>query len=131
MSTQISNAIKYDTNGVLVPAVLVTIDDAVNPIFSTAEVDSLTASTAVACNASKVLISSSCTTAELAFVHGVTSAIQTQLNTVSSLATAALPSASFSDTGVTGKLLTGYVSGAGTVATTDTILQGIDKLNGN
>jgi hypothetical protein len=32
---------------------------------------------------------------------------------------------------VTGKLLTGYTSGAGTVAATDTILQGIQKLNGN
>ena len=28
-------------------------------------------------------------------------------------------------------LLTGYVSGAGTVAGTDTVLQGIQKLNGN
>lgn len=32
---------------------------------------------------------------------------------------------------VTGKLITGYVSGAGTVAATDTILQAINKLNGN
>lgn len=32
---------------------------------------------------------------------------------------------------VTGQLLTGYVSGAGTVAATDTILQGVNKLNGN
>ena len=40
-------------------------------------------------------------------------------------------SASISDATVTGKLLTGYVSGAGTVAATDTILQGINKLNGN
>lgn len=32
---------------------------------------------------------------------------------------------------VTGKVLTGYVSGAGTVAATDTILQAIQKLNGN
>ena len=32
---------------------------------------------------------------------------------------------------VTGKLITGYVSGAGTVAATDTILQAIQKLNGN
>ncbi len=44
---------------------------------------------------------------------------------------AALPSASFTSAAVTGKLLTGYVSGAGTVASTDTILEGIDKLNGN
>ena len=47
------------------------------------------------------------------------------------LATNALPSASFTDTAVTGKLLTNYISGAGTVAATDTILQAIQKLNGN
>lgn len=46
-------------------------------------------------------------------------------------ADAALPSASFTDAAVTSKLLTGYVSGAGAVAATDTILQGINKLNGN
>lgn len=32
---------------------------------------------------------------------------------------------------VTGQLITGYVSGSGTVAATDTILQAINKLNGN
>ena len=32
---------------------------------------------------------------------------------------------------VIGKVLTGYVSGAGTVAATDTILQAVNKLNGN
>ena len=32
---------------------------------------------------------------------------------------------------ITGKLITGFVSGAGTVAATDTILQAINKLNGN
>ena len=36
-----------------------------------------------------------------------------------------------SNSAVTSKLLTGYVSGAGTVAATDTILQAIQKLNGN
>lgn len=35
------------------------------------------------------------------------------------------------DADITGKLLTGYVSGAGTVAATDSILQAIQKLNGN
>lgn len=48
-----------------------------------------------------------------------------------SVANAALPSSSFTDSAVTGKLLTGYSSSAGTVAATDTILQGINKLNGN
>src|SRR6266853_2578896 len=50
---------------------------------------------------------------------------------ISTVANAALPSASFTDAAVTSKLLTGYVSGSGTVASTDTILQGINKLNGN
>jgi len=35
------------------------------------------------------------------------------------------------DAAVSGKLITGYVSGAGTVAATDSILQAIQKLNGN
>jgi len=39
--------------------------------------------------------------------------------------------ATISSATVTGKLLTGYISGAGTVAATDTILQAINKLNGN
>lgn len=36
-----------------------------------------------------------------------------------------------SNTTVTGKVLTGFVSGAGTVAATDTILQAVNKLDGN
>lgn len=39
--------------------------------------------------------------------------------------------ASISNTVVTGKLLTGYVSGAGTISSTDSILSAIQKLNGN
>ena len=42
-----------------------------------------------------------------------------------------LDTSAFTDTAVTSKLLTGFTSGAGTVAGTDTILQGIQKLNGN
>ena len=41
----------------------------------------------------------------------------------------AISAASASD--ITGQLLTGYVSGAGVLAATDTILQGFNKLNGN
>lgn len=41
------------------------------------------------------------------------------------------PSKFFPDTVVTSKLLTGFISGAGVVAATDTILQAIQKLNGN
>ncbi len=51
--------------------------------------------------------------------------------TQGTLAVNALPSASFTDAAVSGKFLTGFVSGAGTVAATDTILQAIQKLNGN
>lgn len=42
-----------------------------------------------------------------------------------------LVAADISNAIVIGKVLTGYVSGAGTVAATDTILQAIQKLNGN
>jgi hypothetical protein len=38
---------------------------------------------------------------------------------------------SFGDAAVTGKLLTGFTSGAGTVAATDTILAAMNKLDGN
>lgn len=40
-------------------------------------------------------------------------------------------SVTLSNSAVIGKVLTGYVSGAGTVLATDTILQAIQKLNGN
>ena len=39
--------------------------------------------------------------------------------------------ATLTNSAVIGKVLTGYTSGAGTVANTDTILQAIQKLNGN
>lgn len=44
---------------------------------------------------------------------------------------AKLNTSAFTDAAVTGKLITGYVSGAGVVAATDSILQAIQKLNGN
>ena len=44
------------------------------------EIDSLTASTALASDANKNVVSSSTTATELGYVHGVTSSIQTQLN---------------------------------------------------
>lgn len=47
------------------------------------------------------------------------------------VAAAALPSASFTDAAVTGKLLTGYSSSTGVVSATDSILTAIGKLNGN
>lgn len=42
-----------------------------------------------------------------------------------------LGAVTLSNSAVIGKVLTGYTSGAGTVAATDTILQAIQKLNGN
>lgn len=56
---------------------------------------------------------------------------QGNFTAIKATADAALPSASFTDSAVTGKLITGFVSGAGTVAATDTILQAINKLDGN
>ena len=50
---------------------------------------------------------------------------------INELDTEKLASAAFTDTAVTGKLITGFSSGAGTVAGTDTILQAINKLDGN
>ena len=46
-------------------------------------------------------------------------------------ATTADIAATVANSVVIGKVLTGYASGAGTVAATDTILQAIQKLNGN
>ena len=39
--------------------------------------------------------------------------------------------ATLTNSAVIGKVITGYTSGAGTVAATDTLLQAIQKLNGN
>jgi hypothetical protein len=50
---------------------------------------------------------------------------------IEAVANAALPEADFTDAAVTGKLLTGYSSSAGLVAAGDTLLVGINKLNGN
>lgn len=47
------------------------------------------------------------------------------------LATNALPSASFTDAAVSGKLITGFSAAAGTVAASDTILGAFNKIVGN
>lgn len=49
--------------------------------YSSLTISSLTASTALVCNSSKQIISSATTATELGYVSGVTSAIQTQINT--------------------------------------------------
>lgn len=99
---------------------------------------------------------SATTAAELLFVSGVTSAIQTQIDSklttsltdanifvgdVINIATGVAMSGeativntgavTLSNAAVIAKVLTGFVSGAGVVAATDTILEGIQKLNGN
>lgn len=61
---------------------------------------------------------------------GITGTLSNQTDLQAAL-NAKLATASFTDAAVTGKLITGYVSGAGTIAATDTILQAIQKLNGN
>lgn len=81
-------------------------------------------------NGSGFITSSTTTATQLGYLDA-TSSIQSQINATVSVANAALPASSFTDAGVTGKLLTGYVSGAGTVAATDTILAAFDKINGN
>lgn len=60
----------------------------------------------------------------------------TYLTTISGIAAsgelaATYPSPTLVNSAVIGKLLTGYVSGAGIVSATDSILQAIQKLNGN
>lgn len=112
-----------------------------------------TASRLLVSDASGFVSASAVTAAEAAFLSGVTSNIQTQLNakaggtgtatgtntgdqtiTLTGEATGT-GTGSFAVTltnaAVIGKAITGYVSGAGTVAATDTILQAINKLNGN
>ncbi len=65
---------------------------------------------------------------------GLTYTTATRTLTLSNLAgdvTGAPQTNSIAATTVTGKVLTGFVSGAGTVAATDTILQGFNKVVGN
>lgn len=104
----------------------------------------LTANRAVASNGSGTLVAATTTDTELGYLSGVTSAVQTQLNAkqasgayITSLtgevtaSGAGAAAATITNSAVIGKVLTGYVSGAGTVAATDTILQAVNKLNGN
>ena len=56
------------------------------PIASNIQVQQLSANTALVSNANKQLASSATTATELSYVHGVTSAIQTQLNSITSSA---------------------------------------------
>lgn len=104
----------------------------------------LTASRAVVTSGAGVIEAATTTAAEIGFVNGVTSAIQTQLDgkqatgsyitSLTGEVTASGPgaaAATLTNSAVIGKVLTGYTSGSGTVAATDTILQAVQKLNGN
>lgn len=62
---------------------------------------------------------------------GLTAGTVTTNANLTGEATSVGNAATLTNSAVIGKVLTGYVSGAGTVAATDTILQAIQKLNGN
>jgi hypothetical protein len=62
---------------------------------------------------------------------GLTSGTVTTNANLTGEATSIGNAATLTNSAVIGKVLTGYVSGAGTVAATDSILQAIQKLNGN
>lgn len=83
----------------------------------------LTANKVLLSDASGFISASSVSNTTLGYLDA-TSSIQTQID--SKLATSA-----FTDAAVTGKLITGFTSGAATVLATDTILQAINKLDGN
>lgn len=115
-----------------------------SPTFTTqATFSYATISRVAVFDGSKNLVASSITTTTLAFLDA-TSSIQTQLNAkqatgnyitaLTGEVTASGPgsvAATVANSAVIAKVLTGYTSGAGTVASTDTILQAIQKLNGN
>lgn len=115
-----------------------------SPTFTGTVTVPVTASRAVVTGASSELAASATTATEIGYVNGVTSAIQTQLNAkqatgnyitaLTGEVTANGPgssSATVANSAVIGKVLTGFSSGAGTVAATDTILQGFNKVVGN
>jgi hypothetical protein len=62
---------------------------------------------------------------------GLTAGTVTTNANLTGEATSVGNAATLTNSAVIGKVLTGYASGAGTVAATDTILQAIQKLNGN
>jgi hypothetical protein len=56
---------------------------------------------------------------------------QTKIATLVSDLAAKMATAAFTDAAVTGKIMTGFVSGAGTVLATESLLQAVNKLDGN
>lgn len=106
------------------------------------EASAIAAHRAIVSNANGLPIASATTDAEIVFVSGVTSSIQSQFNSITGSAitsltgdgTATGPGASvftLTNSAVTGQLLTGYAIGSNTlVLATDSILQAIEKLQG-
>jgi hypothetical protein len=112
-----------------------------------------TASRACVFDGSSVISASSVTSSELAFLSGVTSSVQTQLTgkepsitigtsaqywrgdkTMQTLNTAAVPESGslyFTNARAIAAPITGFTSGAGALSATDTLLQSIQKLDGN
>jgi hypothetical protein len=97
-------------------------------VVSNTKLTNLTASTVLELDSSKNIISAAKGTA---YNKNFGTGSGTVAEGNDSRITGALQTTSFTDAAVTGKVLTGYTSGAGTVASTDTILQAIQKLNGN
>lgn len=95
-----------------------------------------TVSRALTTDSTGKVVASTTTDTELTYVHGVTSAIQTQLDSkISGNLTGDVTSVgtvtTLTNAPVIAKVLTGYTSGAGTISATDSILSAIQKLNGN
>lgn len=88
----------------------------------------ITASSALASNASGLPVASSTTSAELAFVHGVTSAIQTQLNAKQATISSVLSSASAGGMGATETLTVAGLLTTSTILAVSSSVAGANSL---
>ena len=106
------------------------------------EAAAITANRALQSDANGIPTQSATTATELGYVSGVTSAIQTQLNSITGAyitsltgdVTATGPgsaAATLSNSAVTGQALTGFTSGKGTITASDTILTAAQKNDAN
>ena len=109
MSNQVSNAIVYDANGVLISKPLLTVETSGPGSVDPGDI-SLASAKIIVGNASNVGAAVSMSGAATISNAGVVS---------------------LTSTSVTSALLTNYSSGAGTLSASDSILQGFNKLNGN
>lgn len=144
LATSLTGVVKA-SSGTISASSLVNADVASSAALALSKLAALTTAKALQSNSSTGAIeASTVTNTELGYVSGVTSAIQTQLNNkqatgnyITSLtgevtaSGAGAAAATLTNSAVIAKVLTGFTSGAGVVAATDTILQAIQKLNGN